>query len=197
MDRLSLVVAIIGLTVGCGEEDGRRPGAVHSRVESVAQAEGNAAEEFCDVTQDADAAPQLTFPPLASGTAPGAPSGARWLNVWATWCRPCVEELPMLVEWSHRMRGERTNVELVFLSNDATDEAVTTFRSQHPNAPESLRIADPAALQTWVTTVGLDAGATLPIHIFTDSQGRVRCARTGAIAERDYENVQSILSTID
>ena len=30
----------------------------------------------------------------------------------------------------------------------------------------SARIADPSTLPQWVTSVGLDEGATLPIHVF-------------------------------
>lgn len=99
----------------------------------------------------------------------------------------------MLVAWRERLRAEGTDVELVFLSADASDEAVTAFRASNAGAPETLRVADPSALPQWVTTFGLDAGATLPIHVITDARGRVRCARTGAVRDDDYARVRDVV----
>lgn len=187
---VTYAIALALLIAGC-EEGADRAGPPPSRVVAVAAAEEEI-EDLCEVAPAASEAPRLSYPALASGSAPAA-GRARWLNVWATWCRPCVEEMPMLAAWSARMQAERVPIELVFLSADASDEAVATFRASHPAAPETLRIADPAALETWVTTVGLDAGATLPIHVITDAQGRVRCARTGAVSEDDYERMRDLV----
>jgi thiol-disulfide isomerase/thioredoxin len=41
------------------------------------------------------------------------------VDFWATWCGPCLRELPELQEWSERLKG-RTDV--VFLSFNVTDE---------------------------------------------------------------------------
>ncbi len=193
MDRLpALIATACVLAVGC-DDTTSTPVAPPSRVEAVTAEREDPTEELCDVHPSASDAPLLAFPELASGEAPGAPSRPRWVNVWATWCRPCVEEMPMIVSWSERMRAERADVELVFLSSDASDEAVSTFRGEHPDAPASLRMQDPQAVSAWATSVGLDPGATLPIHVFTDATGRVRCARTGALSERDYEHVRDVV----
>ena len=162
-------------------------------MEAVTAEPEDSIEEVCDVAPSGSDAPTLTWPELASGQPPGAPDGPRWLNVWATWCRPCVEEMPRIVGWSERMRSEGAGVELVFLASDATDEAVTEFRQSHPDTPESLRVADPQTIADWATSVGLDAGATLPIHVFTDAENRVRCARTGAVSEDDYASVRDLV----
>lgn len=183
--------ALVLLAFGCEEGTSPPP---PSRVVSVANDEGNAAEEFCDVVPESA---RFGFPPLAGGTAPRPTGGARWLNVWATWCAPCVEEMPMLVEWGARLREDGVTVEQVFLSADATDEAVSSFRREHPGSPESLRVAEPNVIEPWVTTVGLDPGATLPLHVMADAEGRVRCARTGGLSEDHYDQVRSVLSTID
>lgn len=188
MDRLPALIAITLALTGCDDRAGTAA-APPSRVVAVSASDDEPAEELCDVAHDAASAPVLAFPELGAGTAP-APSGARWINVWATWCRPCVEEMPMIRQWTERMRGEGAAVDLVFLSADASDEAIATFRTSHADAPETLRIADPSALPRWVTSFGLDEGATLPIHVLTDASGRVRCARTGAVSESDYERMR-------
>ncbi|HJL17350.1 MAG TPA: hypothetical protein RMH99_16905 [Sandaracinaceae bacterium LLY-WYZ-13_1] len=177
----------LALVAGC-DERGTAGEAPPGRVVAV-QAEDEApAEELCDVVPE-DAT--LALPALADGQA--APSGGRrWLNVWATWCRPCVEELPLLRRWEDQLAADGVDVDLVFLSADADAGAVATFRERHPRAPESLRMADPQDLPGWVGTVGLDEGATLPIHVLTDDDGRVLCARAGALSEDDYEAVRAI-----
>lgn len=196
MDRLqALIAAACFVALGC--DDGHAPSApLPSRVEAVAAEREDATRELCDVAPSASDAPVLAFPPLASGEAPAASSRPRWINVWATWCGPCVEEMPMIASWSERMRSEGTDVELVFLSSDASDEAIATFRQSHADAPDSLRMQDPQGVAQWATSVGLDPGATLPIHVFADASGRVRCARTGALSERDYDHVRDVVRTI-
>ncbi len=186
-----LALACVLGAFGCDDGQPSRP--PPSRVEAVTAQRTDPMQELCDVAPRASDAPTLSFPELASGEAPGRPTRPRWLNVWATWCRPCVEEMPLIVGWSERMHGEAADVELVFLSSDATDEAVATFREAHPDAPETLRMQDPDGVAAWATSVGLDPGATLPIHVFTDAENRVRCARTGALSERDYQNARDIV----
>lgn len=62
---------------------------------------------------------------LEAARAPGAK--ATLINVWATWCQPCVEEFPDLVKL-HRAYGDR-GLRLVLVSADFDDqrEAVISF----------------------------------------------------------------------
>jgi len=196
MDRLSALIGLAGLAlalVGCDDGSSGGSAAPPSRVVAVAASGDEPTEELCDVSFEGGDAPRLTLPELAAGQAAPDLRGPRWLNVWATWCRPCVEELPLLARWDDRLAQDGVEVEMVFLSADADAGAVARYRDEHPGAPDGVRVADPRALPEWVATVGLDEGATLPIHVFTDAQGRVRCARTGAVDEDDYERVREVL----
>jgi thiol-disulfide isomerase/thioredoxin len=150
-------------------------------------------DELCEVRAEPEERPRFAMPELAT-EGPGVEGDWRWVNVWATWCRPCVEEMPRLVEWKDRLRTSGVSVDLVFISADRSDEEIAAFREEHPNIPGSARIADVAGLSTWVTTFGLDEGATLPIHVFVDPAGDVRCARTGGVADADFPAVQQLLS---
>lgn len=195
MDRLPALIAIATLMLAAGCDDGAAPtgAAPPGRVVAVAARAYETSEELCDVAPRGEDAPRLQLPELREPEEAGARHGARWVNVWATWCRPCVEEMPLLAEWQGRLATDGVEVELVFLSVDAEPEAIARYREAHPEAQESLQIADPATLPEWVQTVGLDEGATLPIHILTDAEGRVVCARTGALHESDYRAVRGIL----
>jgi thiol-disulfide isomerase/thioredoxin len=138
-------------------------------------------------------APTMAFPELA-GEAPESATGVRWVNVWATWCAPCIEEIPRLIQFRDTLIAEGVDVDLVFISADRDDEAVASFREEHSFAPDGPRIADPTTLPAWATSVGLDEGATLPMHVFADAGGRVRCARTGGVDDEHYELVKTVLS---
>lgn len=149
-------------------------------------------EGFCDVHAPAATAKSLVLPEL-SGTAPPAAGGWRWVNVWATWCKPCVEELPMLAKLRERFAGDHLPLDLVFLSVDATSDEVASYRKAHPDTPESLQIKDAAKLPEWLAAIGLAEDSALPIHLFVDETQKIRCVRMGAVAEKDYETVRGLV----
>jgi cytochrome c biogenesis protein CcmG, thiol:disulfide interchange protein DsbE len=51
------------------------------------------------------------------------------LNFWATWCPPCVEELPSLMTMQERMRNR--GIVVVGISIDVDGNAYDNFRRQH------------------------------------------------------------------
>jgi peroxiredoxin len=51
------------------------------------------------------------------------------LNFWATWCPPCVEEMPSLVEMQRRMKGK--GITVVGVSVDVDENAYHQFLKDH------------------------------------------------------------------
>lgn len=51
------------------------------------------------------------------------------LNFWATWCPPCVEEMPSLVQMQQKMRSK--GVEVLAISVDADESAYRRFLKDH------------------------------------------------------------------
>lgn len=51
------------------------------------------------------------------------------LNFWATWCAPCVEELPSLVEMQRRMKSK--GVTVLAVSVDVDEDAYRKFVKDH------------------------------------------------------------------
>ncbi len=51
------------------------------------------------------------------------------LNFWATWCAPCVEEVPSLVEMQRRMRAK--GVTVLAVSIDVDENAYRQFVRDH------------------------------------------------------------------
>lgn len=184
-----------GLAGGCSREDSSRSASRRERVNAVKASPVQPVDpaELCDVyPRDADA-PAFVWPAL-TGPAP-ARSGRswQWVNVWATWCKPCVEEMPRLRAWRDRLAEHGVDVELLFISADASDEEVTAFRARHPEIPETSRLADPDALPAWLKQLGLDAGS-LPVHVFVDPAGRARCLRASGVNDSDYAAIEALFA---
>jgi thiol-disulfide isomerase/thioredoxin len=189
MDRLpTLIAALVALAAACDKGGGSEP--PPSRVNAVKADPGQASTAgFCDARFPAGTAPVFQFPALAT-PAPAAGSGWRWINVWATWCKPCVEEMPRLRQWRERIGG----VELVFLSVDEDDAAITAFRSAHPDTGDTLRIAKADLIGPWLESIGLDKGASIPVHVFVDRSGRTRCVRAGGVGDEHFATVKRLLA---
>ncbi len=185
-------LALALFLAACDEGDDEKSAAPSGRVVAVASKDEASTSELCDVLAPAGSAPNFAYPPL-DGDAPAAGPGWRWINVWASWCAPCVEEMPLLVKMREQLTREGLALDLVLVSVDSEAEAMTTFQKAHPEARGSVRLRDMSELQTWLTGAGLDDGATLPVHLFVDPQGKVRCARTGAIKASDAAHIKKLM----
>lgn len=200
MDRLQTMNvrgALLGamlFSAACGESTkGSEAPAPSGRVVAVSAKDESSTSELCDVLKPSDSAPAFAYPPLDAPAAPA--SGAwRWLNLWASWCAPCIEELPLIHKLRSTLDAAGQKVDLLLLSVDSEAAAMTAFQSTHPEAKGSLHLSDMAALEGFLTSVGLDAGATLPVHLFIDPAGKVRCARTGAIKESDLPAIKKLMA---
>jgi cytochrome c biogenesis protein CcmG/thiol:disulfide interchange protein DsbE len=62
------------------------------------------------------------------------------LNFWATWCPPCVEEMPSLVEMQRRMKAK--GVTVLAVSVDVDENAYRQFLRAH--GVDLLTVRDPA-----------------------------------------------------
>lgn len=196
MDRLPHLIGLCLLAGACAGEPAAPAGPAPSRVDAVAAAPAPVVDlgAFCEARPAAGAAPALTWPALHAST-PTAPATGRWtwVNVWATWCGPCIEEMPRLMQWPERLGREGAPVDLVFLSTDTDASAVDRFRQKNAWAPDSLLMADGATAPAWVESLGLGLPTVLPLHLFVDPSGRVVCARSGSIQSDAYPAVKAVV----
>jgi thiol-disulfide isomerase/thioredoxin len=113
------------------------------------------------------------------------------LNIWATWCTPCRQEMPSLDRLQARLGGGDFEVVALSIDNDAKGLAqVKAFYTQV--GIQHLRIfQDPTA------TAGFKLGTpAVPTTLLIDRQGRELGRLTGA-AEWDSENaINLVRSTI-
>lgn len=110
------------------------------------------------------------------------------VNFWATWCPPCIKEVPDFVKVSERHASDQ--VQFVGISIDRA-EAVQRFASEH-RVPYPLLIASPQVLEM-ARGFGNTAQA-LPFTVFVDRAGNIRDVKLGSLNEEELERkIRSLL----
>jgi thiol-disulfide isomerase/thioredoxin len=185
--RVFSFAVVLVLFTGCEESAPAAGEAPPARFQAVTAKTVVTSEElagFCDVQNGGS----FRLPELTAAAPAKAPDEPRWVNMWATWCKSCVEEMPMIETWRAKLAGD-----VLFVSADEDPEALQNFSKKHPDLPASLHMKDPEGLAEWMKGLSLDAGAGLPLHIFVGAEGNVRCIRAGAVSESHYAVVESLM----
>lgn len=78
------------------------------------------------------AAPNFTLPDLTGKTVSLSDYRGKvvLLNIWATWCPPCVEEMPSMEKLYQKMKGEAFEILAVSLDESGA-EVVAPFMKKH------------------------------------------------------------------
>jgi len=111
------------------------------------------------------------------------------VNHWASWCPPCIEEIPLLIEFQegYQSRGVQT----VGVAHD-TAEAARIFGDQIGITYPSLVIEEGGA--QLMTSQGNSQGSALPFTAFFDREGKLASVKLGLLHLEDLENaVQPLL----
>lgn len=155
---------------------------------SLAPASGTAAGT-AGVATSADALPVLGPAPRWQLTGlDGQPLGAEQLkgkvvvvDFWATWCGPCVHEIPGFVALQKKY-GERGLV-IVGLSLDEKGAAVVRPFAERLGMNYPLALATPEVIEAFG---GIES---IPTTFLIDREGRLRHRKLGAMPTEDYEKL--------
>lgn len=108
------------------------------------------------------------------------------VNVWATWCAPCVEEFPDLVKAANAVDTSRVN--FVGISIDRKRDVqsnVIPFLRKH-NAPFKNFIGDFADDGAFIDRVHKEWSGAIPATFVYDAGGNLRSFHEGAAKYEDF-----------
>ncbi len=86
------------------------------------------------------------------------------LNFWATWCKPCVEELPGYVRLDSIIKARHLPVRLLLVSLDFRKDLQTRlkpFVAKHLSTSEVVLFSD-SDMNTWIDSISPNWSGALP-----------------------------------
>ena len=113
-----------------------------------------------------------------------------WVNLFASWCGPCKEEIPMLTRWEAALRPK---MNLTFLSLDDDERELRKFLSGGNGVRLARWHRSESERSEFLRALGLKTAPSLPLQILVDPEQRVRCIVDGAIEERDFERIRALV----
>jgi thiol-disulfide isomerase/thioredoxin len=186
-----MVAAAVSVLVGCKQDTAVDAPPVDGRVNAVlASGKKSSFADLCDAAKEPP--PPFVWPAIPDPIM-ATKATFRWMNVWATWCKPCVEELPLLKRTFDAWALKGQTVELTLLSVDADAEAARKFIAERPELPGSFQLHDASKAGDWLSQIGLPSGAAIPVHIVLDNKGKQLCARAGGVSEQNLEKFRQVM----
>lgn len=147
------------------------PSAEHPSAPPSAAPSGSASAANFHVGEPA---PPLSVPQVGGGTIDLAALRGKpvWVNFMATWCPPCIDELPRMNGFAARYADDG----LIVLAVDVREEEgeVAAFA-------ESLEVTFPVGLDTDGAAQAEWGAMALPVHFWIDADGIVREGALGGI----------------
>jgi thiol-disulfide isomerase/thioredoxin len=210
-DRRALAaLAAIALAMGCREPASPSQEPVPERFAGVRRKEAPPAAHgaFCERSYPPGgtgsrrwvAPPERPLPgPDARASAAAAGVNAwTWVNLWATWCTPCVEEMELLGRWRDGFSRDGTPVRLELVSVDAAEREKELVERRSRGLPGHVRwLRSEADLGPLLDALGVERDAMIPVHVLVDASGWIRCVRVGAVHEQDYAAVKAFLAATE
>ena len=99
------------------------------------------------------------------------------INYWASWCGPCLEEMPILREFVSRNGANGTQLVGIALEDEKSSRAWLQANPQ----PYPIVLEAPSATDSSVT-LG-NARGLLPYSVLVGADGRVLATRTGPFTD--------------
>jgi thiol-disulfide isomerase/thioredoxin len=103
------------------------------------------------------------------------------LNFWATWCEPCVEEMPILI----RLHENNRKVQIVGISLDEANQVkvVRKFVAEH-NIPYRIVLRQGENFETMVNSIDPNWIGALPAT-FVFYKGTLQYSKVGLLNEAE------------
>lgn len=103
-----------------------------------------------------------------------------FVNFWATWCKPCIREMPS-IDSARKLLGE-TDV-VFFLASNETPDLINEFKKEHSSGLNYVRVLN-------LEELAIEA---LPTTYIFNPRGELVFSETGYRKWNDQGNIEMIL----
>jgi thiol-disulfide isomerase/thioredoxin len=111
------------------------------------------------------------------------------VNFWATWCVPCIKEMPYFQQIHNNFSGKKVKVLLVSLDFVKQIESrLIPFIEKNKLTPEVVVLNDPDA-NAWINKVSPDWSGALPATLFFNRNFRAFYEKSF-----EYEELETIIN---
>jgi thiol-disulfide isomerase/thioredoxin len=116
-----------------------------------------------------------------------------FLNIWATWCAPCVEEFPAIVKLSKQFKGN--NFEVIALSVDLPSERKSKIAPFIKKQGANFRVivAEEKSSNDIINMLDPEWNGAVPVTFIYDKTGKQRKMLTGA---QTYEQMAAAADSV-
>ena len=114
-----------------------------------------------------------------------------FLNLWATWCQPCVEEFPEIVKLANEYTG--SEIEFVAISFDYPDEVESKILPflRDKKVPFKVLVADSDDAEAMINAINPNWNGALPATLVYDVSGK---RQSFLVGQRSYEDLKKEIS---
>lgn len=107
-----------------------------------------------------------------------------FVNYWATWCPPCIAELPMIQQFYNEYKDK---IAFVFITNEKQEVVVEFLQKNNYKLPVYNMASNPPEL--------LNQSNSIPATYIIDKKGYIRLFKTGA-ANWDSKKFKDEIETV-
>ncbi len=118
------------------------------------------------------------------------PDQALVINFWATWCAPCLREIPLLKEFHDA--HQPNDITVVGIAVDRPEPVAAFAEDMTFNYP--VLVGQAEGMEA-AASFGVDFFA-LPFTVFTDHDANILGVHTGEIHAEDLENLAAVLTEL-
>ena len=119
------------------------------------------------------------------------PDQALVINFWATWCAPCLREIPLLKEFHDTQQAN--GIMVVGIAVDRPEPVAAFAQDMTFNYP--VLVGQAEGMEA-AASFGVDFFA-LPFTVFTDHDANIIGVHTGEIHTEDLENLAAVLEALE
>jgi len=105
------------------------------------------------------------------------------INFWASWCPPCVEEMPMLSAFNKKL--DNNTVQMIGIGIDSPTNLRQFLQNTSVSYPILLGGLEGS---NWMKRLGNSQGA-LPYTVILNPDGKILLTKLGKITEKELESV--------